>query len=302
MNFEVTAMQDNLIRIESANPGGACATLKIIDDKAYLLFLKVPEEHRRQGIGKELLAAAESESAALGATELICEYTEAAEGFMNLLEASGYTQSESGTVRMIRASEFLFSAPLRRAVRKAFPDFTTESFESMPMYRRDNVADFLTRNGFEMPIRDMETYDPKMSFASFDSDLEPQAVLLSSVHGDAVVVELMFGPSSANTHFIMTVGQHLVRALEERYLEINDFEIHFYTRSEFVLELIKRMLNRRYSVYTTHTVIRSAKELQEPGTLLPENDSEFINPALWQEEAKELLAQRSISKKAAWYK
>ncbi len=302
MNFEVTARQDNLIRIESAEIAGVCATLKIIGDEAYLLFMKVPEEHRREGIGKELLEAAEIEASALGATEFICEYTDEAEGFKELLEQKGYNLNETGTIRMVRASEFLFSTALRRAVRKTFPGASAESFETMPMFRRDDVADFLARHGFEMPLRDMDTYDAKLSFASFDSEMEPQAVLLSSLCKDAVVVELLFGPSSESTHFNMTVGQHFVRALEERFLEVNDFEICFYARSEFVLELIKRMLNRRYSVYTTHTVMRSTKELPAEGTLLPERDSGYTDPALWQEEAKELPGQRSISKKAAWLK
>ncbi len=302
MNFEVTARQDNLIRIESAEIAGVCATLKIIGDEAYLLFMKVPEEHRREGIGKELLEAAEIEAAALGATELTCEYTDEAEGFKELLEQSGYNQSETGTIRMVRASEFLFSAKVRRIVRKQFPGVITESFETMPMFRRDDVADFLTHNGFEMPIRDMKTYDPKLSFASFDDNRAPQAVLLSGTCKNQVVVELLFGPSSSNTHYIMPIGQRFVRGLEDRFLDTGDFEIYFYARSEFVLKLIKSMLNRRYNVYTTNTVMRGAKELKESGALLQEKNSEYTDPALWQEEAKELMAQRSISKKAAWLK
>ncbi len=244
MTFEVTALQDRMMRIEASDIKGACATLKISGDKAYLLFIRVPKGCRRNGYGTGLLEAAEAEAFAGGAKELICEYTGEATEFSDFLESCGYERSEAGKIYRVKGRDFLLSHRVRKSARITFPDMNTEVFEKMPMFRRDGVADFLTKHKYDMPVRDMDMYHQKRSFASFDKKYDPKAVILSALRGNDVVVELLFSVSSMNPRYILSVGQAFIKSLAELFSKIGEFDIFFYVHTDYVLNMITKLMDK----------------------------------------------------------
>ena len=300
MTFEVTAMQDNIVRIEASDAKGVCATLKITGEKAFLYFIRVPEDKRRSGLGKNLLEAVEAEAYECRAKELICEYTEETDGFKEFLGKCGYVSREAGSFLKVKGKEFLLSREVTKKARVPIHDAHSEVLEEMPMFRRDSVADFLTHHNFDMPIRDMDMYDQKISFVSFDKSFEPKSVILSSRRGNDVVVELLFGASGTDPKYILSAGQGFIEALMDFYGQVGNFDIFFYVHKDYVLSMIRKLMDKRHRIEEVSPVMRSVKKLQGPGALFPwKRDAEKWTWE-WQEEAKELLGQRSISKKASW--
>ena len=294
MTHLVSAEENDVIRIEE---NGAGATIRILGEQAMLLFMQVPEEERRQGRGRALLAAAETESSAHGAKKLCMEYSDYAEGFFSFLEACGYQSRDTGSILSIRTSDLLESEGVQKSLRMRFRDIKTSVLDDLLMFEWEDISDLLNKCRFEMRPENMSRFSPALSFVSYDGDYRARAVLLSTFKKE-LFVELLLGFSNKNPEFILCVCQEFVRALTEQKEELPD-RIFLYSSSEYVITLVRRLLDREYDLHREKTVWHAEKELAEGAVPLQRAQSE-ASAGLWKTESEQVFAQQNITEKTIW--
>lgn len=296
MTHVVTAESNDTVRIEVLGGG---ATIRLAEDLAQLLYIQLPEKLRRQGEGRALLEAAEAEALQRGAKRMCCEYTDLAEGFTPFLQSCGYDIREAGHIISVSIEELLASTGVRKSMRMSFDDITTTAFEDLLMFEWEDVADMLNRFRFETLSEDMDRYDKSLSFVAYDKNYHPRAVLLTTMD-EKLSVELLLGFSAKSSEYILCVCQKFAKALEELQKDGEPGRFYLYSCSEHVMALLKRLLDKKYTIKNEYKVSRGEKTLvtanDPPERELTERNDAFC----WRGEAESVFLQRNISEKAVW--
>ncbi|MBO6148288.1 MAG: hypothetical protein J6O55_02995 [Lachnospiraceae bacterium] len=293
---QVTAEENGTVRIEAE---GGSATIRLMGERAQLLFMQLPEGERRKGKGRALLKAAEAEASTRSAKKLYCYFSDKAEGFRAFLGGCGYEMRETGSVLSVSIDELLHSAGVQKSLRMNFSDITTSSFENLLIFEREELSDLLNKLCFELPDGGMERYDYSLSFLSCDKNLSPKAVLLSTM-SEKLMVELMLGFSDKSAEFILCACQEFARALMERMPDGGPERIYLYSCTDNTIKLIRRLLDRQYQLQKEAAVFCGEKALEGVGEPLERRLSESADAYLWRSEAEAVFAQRNVSEKAAW--
>ncbi len=296
MSF-VTAQKNGLVRIEAS---GASATLMLTDKNARFLFLQVPGEHRRQGMGSELIKAAEKEAAAHGATSLSLAFADSDASITGFLRNNGYTTSEIGRIISINPVELLESQGVNKSMKICFKDVETVLFNDLMMYQWEEIQEFMNRSHYYLKQDDYERFDPMFSCAAYDKDKHLRAVLLATVEEGDISVDFLLGFSSKNPEYILCVCQTFARSLARELMKNKYDRILIYSCTDYVKQLLERLMDSKYQLYSLYNVLQAKKEITPGGDELERDLGSEERIWLWRDEAMEVSCQRNISEKSVW--
>lgn len=159
--------------------------------------------------------------------------------------------------------------------------------------------------GHEAPLllhdhRAFDYYDPALSWVAYDMDCCPRAVLLTTFHARGVAIDLLFGFSKTKPQFILSVCQGFAKELMGRMRGIAPEKIFIYSCTDFIMPLLRRLLDSKYEMATEYSVMKAKKEIFGKGQLLDRDICNDRNVWKWQKEVKEIFGQRNINEKAMW--
>lgn len=270
MSLFVTSADDSMIRI--AGEHGETCTVGISKDSARILRLYVPEELRNMGIGKALLEGAAIQTSALGKKSLICD-TPDNDMMRGFFSSAGYDIKKGRPVISVNVFEVINSIGVQKSLAMEFEDIETEYLVNLMDFEMADVINLLTKLGYPITNDDLVRYELSLSSVAYDEQLRPQAVLLASKDGEEIHVDLMLGLSRSRPQFILAVCQSFIRAVGQRLLIEELTEISMYTVNNSVMQLLKRLLDKKAKVRTLFGTISAVKEIEPGGEGLPKNMS-----------------------------
>ncbi len=298
MDFIITAKKKNAVRIETKS--GASATAIINGKTAHLIFMQVPGELREEGLGRDLLSAAEQQLSSMGVKELCCSYPDNLKEFDALLNTAAYKDAKSYDMLSINTKELLGSPAVIRSMKMNFKGIQTSLFEEMLSFQWEEVVSFLSRLNYQIPTEEFDHYDPSFSCVAYDELYRPKAVLLASTVDDNIIVELLMGFSKAHPQFVLCACQAFAKAITDLDLSDTYKKIYVLSATEYVFPLVRRLLDNKYKIQNEFSVITRKKELFKGGTALPEDLKGNTRLSRWRREADDIFAQRNICDKAIW--
>ncbi len=298
MNICISEETGDIIRIEEK--GGAGCTIDISDKKsARIIFLFVPEEQRRQGIGRALLVQAAGESARMGKSTLFCEFSSDLKPFHSLLASLDYSFSERDGIFSVKTDELLSSTGVKNSLRMKFPSIDIEPVDSLLSFQWDEVMEFLSHFGFDPGEDSYDRIETSLSFSAYDEKGKLRAVLLASEIKEGLIVELLLGYSKNAPQYILAVCQELARSLSYDQLAKQYPKITMLSANKGVLPLLKRVLDRRFSINEEAVVLHAEIDLRDDDAA-PVLQSANIDTDKWQEEIRLCPYQRNINEKYMW--
>ncbi len=298
MKVMMSAKEDGCIRLEEA--GGASLTLDVSGEEAYVLYIHVPEQQRRQGIAKVLLAGAEKIAVKEGRKRMHCDFYQETEGFRELMEAEGYAVSEKEQVVFVRTEQLVSSTGVKKTLRAKFDGISVESFDEMLIFQWQEIAEFLQNFNYGVELNEMVRFEPSLSFAVYDEEYKPRAVFLVTAHEEELLVEFMFGFSTDKQQYVITAAKEFVKAIIDQDLVDTYPKISMIAVNSSVIPLLRRLLDKGYEVSESGKVLRADKELTVSGSY-PEEGGTIHDATFWMRQAiTGARYQCNINEKYRW--
>lgn len=296
MNIEVTARSNDLIRLEG---DGIKGTLRIVKKSAHLLQLYQENESLIKEDFSNFLEAVESEAAKAGAIDLIYQFSEDP-NTCELFSDLGFEVKAAGEMLSFNAGELLNSEAVKKALRMKSPGIVTAVLENLMTLQMEDIIAFLKKNRFEIPEDDLFRFDLELSFAAYDEDYNPRAVLLTTKCEGGHLIDLLLGFSKTKPQYMLCVLQKFATSLYELVQKEGSEKIFVYSCTEFVRPLLLRFLDKKYELKKEYSVYRAVKKkITDKGevkhNLMPEDPLE-----LFKEEADKVLGLRNIGDKTVW--
>ena len=92
----------------------------------------------------------------------------------------------------------------------------------------------------------------------------------------------------------------LISSLSEKLENEVLTRIHIYSCTDYVVQLLTRLLDKKYKMENEHDVMHAEKEISADKEGLERDLKSNEDIWLWQEEAGIYMEQRNISEKAVW--
>ncbi|MCR5453054.1 MAG: GNAT family N-acetyltransferase [Lachnospiraceae bacterium] len=297
MSFEINRIRENEIRISDGS--GASATVGVTEDVIKILSFYVPEDNRKNGIGRSMLEEVENIALSKNAKRIECDYRDDLEAFSALIKNSGYEISEGKNMVSVNTEDLINSTGVIKSLRVKLPGIETTSFSEMMPYQIDEVGEFLNNIHINMDENRLNSFDERLSCVVYNKDYKIRAVLLTTILDGVILVDLLVGFSKKNPEHVLAVCQEFVRGLIEDNVVSSCPKIVVMAIREEVTALFKRLLDKEYQLYLEAKVNHAVKIL-EPG-----EDNE-INYTVgeyipWQEDISDIPYQSNISEKQLWF-
>ena len=291
---------DGTFRLE-AEEGSVC-TVHPEDGKARLLSLVVPEERRRTGQGRALLAAAEAEAQALGYSDVYCDFSSKLLPFRGLLEQAGYAVSEQGKLLSVQTAELFASAGVQKSLRMKFPGMSLLSFADLMSFQLMEVEQLLQRFHFPATSQRLARSDQILSSMAYDSDYAIRSVLLVAKGEQELRVELLAGVSRSKPQFALGACQKFMQNVQRLGLEESHPKLVVLDVGGRVVPILRRLMDKNYQL-TEEAVILHAQKQTPPDTIRPElTDEQTAQPGEepWRQDLSDIPWQNNINEKYQW--
>ena len=276
--------------------------VRIMDDEDNFIIIKCfGRDARIMSIpsGYELIKAAEAEAFDRGMERILFDYSSELEELSSYLQESGYTLSDSFKILSVNARELMTSKGVTKSMAVDFPGIEYVPFRDLIAYQEEEVVDILAREHIILGKNDLDRFDEDISCVSYDENSKPKAVVLASTQGKEILVELLYGLGGYNPQFIMAALQGFAREMTYLGLLTVYDRISMLEVNESITPLVKRLLDREYSLDVTGTVKKAVKELsdaaRDPGIEL-----ENITGKHYIEEKIGYPYQNNINFKSQW--
>lgn len=276
--------------------------VRIKDDEDNFIILKFfGRDARIMNIPTDykLIKAAEAKALDKGMARIVFDYSSGLEELTSYLQKSGYQLSDSYKILSVNASELMTSKGVAKSLAVDFPGIEYVPFRDLIAYQEEEIIDILVRENIILGKNDMDRFDEDISCVTYDENRKAKAVVLTSTQGKEILVELLYGLGGHNPQFIMAALQGFARemiylGLLSVYDRISMLEVN-----DSITPLVKRLLDREYSLDVTGTVKKAVKELsdaaRDPGIEL-----ENITGKHYFEEKIGYPYQNNINFKSQW--
>ncbi len=298
MSIVLAARSNTAIRLEEE--GGAELTMDLSGDDAQILYMYVPTEQRRQGIGSALLATTEQVAVSEGKKQISCGYSAKADAFSALLEKNGYDISEGDDVVTVNTKDLIMSTGVKKSLRMKFKGVMADALDDMLVFQWEEVVDFLKYYHYDIDVDELSRFEQTLSYAVYDEAYKPRAVILVSAHGEELLIEFLFGISKANQQFVISACQEFIKALMEQDLVETYPRISMIAANNSVIPLLMRLMDKDYEVTHTDRILCGKKQISEKGEY-PASGGRIKECGFWRRKSeKDAPYQCNINQKYQW--
>ena len=241
-------------------------SIRIMDEEDNYIILKCyGQDARIMNVPSnfELIKAAEAQALLRGMDKAIFDYSSELEDLSSYLQEAGYNLTDSYKILSVNAGELMSSAGVTKSAAIDFPGIEYVPFRDLILYQVEEAISILARENIILGKNDIERLDEDLSCIAYDENRKAKAIVLASTQGKEILVELLFGIGGNNPQFIMAALQGFARELN--YLELLKVydTISMLEINDSITPLVKRLLDKEYSLKVTGDVKSAVKELSD---------------------------------------
>ena len=304
MQIFIKVFNDRILRITDGE--GASLTFKLMKGQAQILSVFVPEERRKQGIGRSLLISAEKLLWEKDIKIVYADYVEGIEGLSPLFESNDYILLSDVDIIAIPMGMALYSPNVKRAFDKPRGKTTYLPLEQLNMVNKQELLAFLDYVGISVSCYDLAHYSSKISGVVFDKDSSPVSAILCRDCGRTLYIGALASNSADDLAVIYATIMGMMDAVKEAGGDNRYRRITLAAYNAGMVELIKRILGDDISIEVIGKSVTMSKRLIA-SRLSGENyeyvtDIDEILQSAWEREASVMPVQKSIINKAAWFR
>ena len=242
--------------------------LRIMDEDNNFIILKCfGNDARIMSVPSnyELIKAAEVQALSMGMEKVVFDYSSELEEMSSYLQEAGYNLTDSYKILSVDARELMISKGVTKSLSIDFPGIEYVPFRDLILYQAQELVDMLEREKIILGRNDIDRFDEDLSCIAYDEDSKPKAVVLVSTQGKEILVELLYGMGGHNPQFIMAALQGFAREINYLGLLYVYDTISMLEVNESITPLVKRLLDKEYSLEVSGTVKKAVKELSDKG-------------------------------------
>ncbi len=252
MKFFKSALHDGRVRILDENKNAII--LKFFDNNARIMT--VPENY-------DLVKAAQTLAISQNVKRINFDYKSDLTSLEEQLQEDGFKISNSVNILSVSATDLFASKGVKKSIDIDFPDVEYIPFRDLILYQAQEAIDLLSKEKIIIGDNDIDRFDEDLSCIVYDEARRPKSIILASTQGKEIVIELLFSMAGSNPKFVMAATQGFARELLSlRLLEVYD-RISMLEVNDSITPLIKRLLDKEYSLDITGEVHSASKELSE---------------------------------------
>ncbi len=297
MDFKIESIKENVIRI--SDEFGSSATVGLSKNALQILSFYVPEDKRKNGIGKAMLDEIEQVAISQDKKKIECDYRSDLAPFSAMLKNSGYEILDGKTMVSVNTKDLINSTGVKKSLRVKLREIESTCFSEMMPYQIDEVRDFLKRIHIDFNEERLEKFDDQLSCVVYNKDYKIRAVLLTTVLEKEILVDLLVGLSKRNPEHVLAVCQEFVKGILENNMAETHSKIVVLAIREEVTALFKRLLDKEYELYQEVKIDHAIKKIDENA----EDELYFAvgEYVPWQNDLSDIPYQYNISEKQLWF-
>ena len=249
---------------------------------------------------------AEKKAKDSGKEKVICEYASKYWEYKLFLEERGYSFLDTMPVLTANLWELFDSKGVKKSIEIDFPGTEYIPLRNLMLYQMEEIAELFKTASIPLTKDDLVRFDDDLSGIVYDQNLKIVSVILSSVQGNEIVIECLYGTKKDDPRYIMAALQGFAK-------EIIDCDILEVYENVAVLEvnstvgaLIKRLLDGRYEVKSPAVVVRAEKKFNDsayddlPEVIVSDRLKTFELKKMLEEKLEYRSYQNNINWKTDW--
>ncbi len=302
MKIFITVISDKIIRITDGK--GAFLTAGYYGKLGCILSIIVPEERRRNGIGRNLLLAMEKILLHKGVKRINVDFADVIDGAKELFRRAGYGSFLVADLLSVPVGVVMYSPNIKKTIDRGFGDSRCVPLALLSIQEIEKVFEMLEEVGFVASAYDMAHYNGKISTVVYDSKNKPVSVLLCSDNGRDLHVNLLVSTAQDNPSYVLMSMVGMVEALKRCGGENSYNRITAAAYNDKVDDLIIHLLSDTATLKVEGKCISMSKKLT--GSNDDYKDYEYqemkddYQEKIWEREVAKVPFQKNLSIKARW--
>ena len=302
MQIFVNVFNDRILRISDG--AGAVLTFKLMKGQAQILTIFVPEDNRKQGIGRSLLSAAQKLLLERGIKFLYADFLEGIEGLVPLFESFDYILLSEVDILAIPMRMIIYAPNIKRAFDMPRGKTTFLPLEQLRMVDKQELLAFLDYLGTPVSCYDLAHYNSNISGVVFDKAGSPVSAILCRDFGRTLYIGLLASKNPDDPAVLFATLMGLMDAVKEAGGDDRYQRLIFASYNAKIVELIKHTLGDETEFEVIDKSATMFKRLI--AARVSKENFEYvmdIDEALqdvWEREVSVMPVQKSIINKAGW--
>lgn len=219
----------------------------------------------------ELLKAIETDAISTGKDTIFFDFPDALAAISDSLENHGYEIKDSEKILSVSAKELFASRGVEKSIGVSFSGVEYIPLRDLLLYQVEDIMEFLLEKKIILGPADIARFDEDLSCVVYDEQYGIRSVIFASTFVNEVLVEVLVGSGKKNPQYIMAAMQGFAKEfLALRLLNVYD-KISMLEANESIAPLIKRLLDKDYTLEDGGHVITAKKKLTDS-----DNDKDFL--------------------------
>ncbi len=290
MTFTKTFIEKDYIKISDLDNG--LLLMRIYDKNARIMYCSGDES---------IIKAGEKAALEMGKSLMVYDFPGSLEGMSDVLNSLGYTCKNGKKIMSVNTKELFSSTGVTKSVKIPFRNAQWAPFRDLLVYQFEEILNILKEQKIPIDRYALDRFDDDLSGVVYDNDHRPQAVILSSVYGKEILVELLLGFNKNNPEYVMASMQGFAKELiDGDMLDIYDI-ITMFELNNSISPLLKRLLDKEYDLFESGYAVHAEKKLSQPESYndIEMTEKEPFGRFVLSEEARSSY-QDNINAKMQW--
>ena len=302
MQLIKTVDSENMLRLEE--DGGAALTVKKTEVAGRILSLIVPKDDRREGIGSELIKAAEHMLYSEGIKKIDADFPDTIGGMKEFFEQAGYDVKKSAPIISVSMKSLLGSLTVRRAMANELDDAVFVPLADLMVDQLDSLLEQLSNFKIDLSNSDIARFMQECSGVVYDNKNIPQAFILCSEASDGILVDLLAAVGGSNPKFIIVAMQGMLNGIVAQGGSKTFDTLSMLASNKNVNELLVRVLKKGVEPQHVGDALYASKTISDPydNTEDIEDDLDEDLEDEWRREIKKVPFQANINWKMPWHR
>lgn len=299
LTMKKTVDDDRILRIEEED--GSAITIYKERGYGHILSIFVAQDERGQGIGSELLSAAEQELFDCGIQWMDAEYANSLDTLSAFFEGNDFTVKPGADILSIPISDFLRSSMIKKFMKVPNPGTEFVPLSGLSFSQWDELIERFKKKHLRIENQDIVRLEQDISGVVYDEKEIPQAVVFCSEVGGNLHVDFLMGFEKNPQKYVMASLQGMLSGLIERYKSRNYENLTAISINKNVPILMQRALDGGQPQKTSETLYarkRISGDIEADEILNEELDKD--RKELWRREIRKVPLQANISYKLSW--
>ena len=298
-----TAENESLFRIEEES--GAAITVSVEGRTGRILSLFVPEENRRKGLGRLLISCAEKALAERNGKMIDTFFPDQNEDLTGFFRACGFTQEEEVPILSVSTETISRSPSVKRIIEQEHEGMEFQALSELFMVQWDELLEVLNDWNIKLNPRDINRFDDEISGVVYDSEFQPQTVVLCSCGERTLNVELLLSREGLDPEFMLCALQNMLVNMELKGGSAAFPTLTLIAANKGVNPLIEKLTMGDRVAQKKGSVLRFLKAVEPEAYAdlsILEGTEDRDPERLWWEEIKDIPYQLNISYKMKRYR